>query len=88
MQTSKARCTAYCHGIMSRVKKPTEKDFSKLVRMMKFLNGTKNETLSLSADKGISTIEWHINASFAVHPDFRSHTGATMRFGGGKGCPI
>ena len=42
----------------------------------------------LSADKGISTIKWHIDASFAVHPDLRSHTGATMRFSGGKGCPI
>ena len=71
-----------------RVKKPTEKDFSKLVRMMKFLNGTKNKMLSLSADKGISTIKWHIDASFAVPPDFRSHMGASMRFAGGKGCPI
>ena len=66
-----------------QVKKPTEKDFSKLIRMMKFLNGTKNKTLLFSADKGISMITWHIDASFAVHPDFWSHTGATMRFAGG-----
>ena len=74
--------------LCTRVKKPTEKDFSKLVRMMKYLSSTVNEVLSLNAEKGISTIEWHIDASFAVHPDFRSHSGATMRFAGGKGCPF
>ena len=70
------------------MKKPTEKDFNKLVRMIKYLNSPKDETLSLSEEKGISTIEWHIDASFVVHPYFRSHTGATMRFVGGRGCPI
>jgi hypothetical protein len=74
--------------LCTRVKKPTVKDFSKLVRMMKYLNCTKDDTLSLSADEGLSTIEWFIDASFAVHPDFKSHTGASMRFGGGKGCPL
>ena len=74
--------------LCTRVKKPTEKDFEKLVRMMKYLSSTKNDVMTLSAENGISTIEWHIDASFAVHPDFRSHTGATMRFAGGKGCPI
>ena len=74
--------------LCTRVKKPTEKDFGKLIRMMKFLHSTRNDVLVLSAENGISTIEWHIDASFAVHPDFRSHTGAAMKFAGGKGCPI
>ena len=74
--------------LCTRVKKPTGKDFNKLVRMMKFLSCTVEETLTLSAKRGISTIEWHIDASFTVHPDFKSHTGALMMFGGGKGCPI
>ena len=56
--------------------------------MMKYLSSTVNEVLLLSAEKGISTIEWHIDASFAVHPDFRSHTGALMRFTGRSGYPI
>ena len=56
--------------------------------MMKFLSCTVEEVLTLSAKNGISTIEWHIDASFAVHTDFKSHTGASMMFGGGKGCPI
>ena len=70
------------------MKKPTEKDFSKLVRMMKYLDATKKDTLKLSIGNGINKLEWFIDASFAVHPDFRSHTGTTMRFGGGKGSPI
>ncbi|CAJ1967308.1 unnamed protein product [Cylindrotheca closterium] len=28
-------------------------------------------------------MKWMINASFAVHPDFKSHTGGTPSFGGG-----
>ena len=28
-------------------------------------------------------IKWYVDASFATHPDFKSHTGATMTMGGG-----
>ena len=55
---------------------------------MKFLSCTVEEVLTLSAKNGLNTVEWYIDASFAVHPDFKSHTGALMAFGGGKGCPI
>ena len=65
-----------------------EKAFSKLIRMMKYLSSTRKDTLKLSAGDGINKLEWFIDASFAVHPDFRSHTGATFRFGGGLGSPI
>ena len=34
----------------------------------------------------MSTIKWWVDASFAVHGDMKSHTGATMTLG--KGCPI
>jgi hypothetical protein len=63
-------------------------DFNKLVRMMKFLNCTVEDVLTLSAKNGLSTVEWYIDASFTVHPDFKSHAGASMMFGGGKGCGI
>ena len=56
--------------------------------MMQFLNCTLGDKLVLSAENGINTIEWHIDASFAVYPDFKSHTGATMMLAGGRGCPI
>jgi hypothetical protein len=74
--------------LCTRVKQPTEKAFSKLVRMMKYLTSTRKDTLKLSIKDGINKLEWFIDASFAVHPDFRSHTGMTMRVGGGIGSPI
>ena len=38
--------------------------------------------MTLSADD-LSVITWHVDASFAVHPDFKSHTGAVMTYGQG-----
>ena len=49
---------------------------------MKFLNGTKHKKLRLRMDN-IKCIKWYINAAFAVHADYKSHTGATMTFGEG-----
>ena len=54
--------------------------------MMKFLWTTKKDVLTLSARKGLHSVEWCIDAAFAVHPDFKSHTGATQHFVGGKGA--
>jgi hypothetical protein len=50
---------------------------------MKYLNGTKKERLKLSADN-LHVIKWFVDASFAVHPDFKSHTGAAMTMGRGS----
>ena len=49
---------------------------------MKFLNATQNDVLTLRAD-GSNVIKWHIDAAFAVHPDFKSHTGAVATLGKG-----
>ena len=70
---------AFC---TTRVQVPTEEDWDKLVRMMKFLDRTKDDLLTLKAD-GSRVAHWHVDASFAVHPDFRSHTGATFTLGEG-----
>ena len=67
------------------MKSPGKSDWSKLVRMINCLNGTINDKLTLSAGSGVHNIEWFIDSAFAVHPDFRSHTGGTMRFENGKG---
>ena len=50
--------------------------------MMKFLKGTADDVLTLSADAA-NIIRWYADASFAVHPDMRSHTGIAMTMGGG-----
>jgi len=52
------------------------------VRLLKYLNGTKADKLTLSADN-LHVVKWYVDASFAVHPDFKSHTGGIMTFGSG-----
>jgi hypothetical protein len=65
-----------------RVKDPNQADWEKLMRVMKYLNGTRNEYLTLSADD-LRVVKWYVDASFAVHPDFKSHIGAVMMLGKG-----
>jgi hypothetical protein len=47
---------------------------------MYYLNGSTDEVLFLAADDQ-HVIKWYIDASFAVHHDFRSHTGGAMSYG-------
>jgi hypothetical protein len=68
--------------LCTRVQHPTEDDRKKLRRMIQFLKGTQNEALTLKADDS-HVIKWTVDASFAVHEDFKSHTGATMTLGTG-----
>jgi hypothetical protein len=68
--------------LCTRVKDPNQADWEKLMRVMKYLNGTRNEYLTLSADD-LRVVKWYVDASFAVHPDFKSHTGAVMMLGKG-----
>jgi hypothetical protein len=68
--------------LCTRVRRPIEDDWSKLVRLIKYLNGTRKDKLYLTA-ANLHTIMWHVDAAFAVHPDFKSHTGGVMTLGGG-----
>ena len=68
--------------LCTQVKSPNESDWEKLVRLIKFLNGTRNKKLTLSADD-LRIIKWFVDAAFAVPPDFKSHTGGNMTFGQG-----
>ena len=69
--------------LTTRVKEPTEQDWFKLLRMMKCLKSTKKEMLTLSADN-LHMMKWFADASFAVHPDMKSHTGCNMTMGQGS----
>ena len=71
--------------LCTRVKKPTDDDWKKLVRLMKYLNGSRDEVLFLAADD-LHVLKWYVDASFAVHGDFKSHTGGAMSYG--TGVPI
>lgn len=74
--------------LCAQVQKPKEKDWSQLVRHVKWLYETKDDVMTFDASKGLNNFEWCVDASFAVHPDFRTHTCGSRRFSGGRGCPI
>jgi hypothetical protein len=68
--------------LSTRVKGPDEDDYKKLARTLKYLRGTLYMPLTLEADD-INVIKWYVDASFAVHPDMKSHTGGAMTLGKG-----
>ena len=72
-------------GLCTRVQKPNQDDWKKLIRLLKYINGTREDKLILSADD-LHTLLWSIDASFGVHHDFKSHTGGALTLG--RGCPI
>ena len=71
--------------LCTRVKDPNEDDWKKLLRLLHYIKGSINDVLILRADD-LTVIKWYVDASFAVHQDFKSHTGASMTFG--NGAPI
>ena len=68
--------------LCSRVSKSTSEDWRKLKRVLKFLKQTLHEKRVVGADNLLELFTW-IDASYAVHPDARSHTGGVMSMGWG-----
>ena len=68
--------------LTTRVQGPDVDDWKKLGRCLRYLRATRKLPLTLCCDPA-GVIQWWIDASFAVHPDMRSHTGATMSLGKG-----
>ena len=50
--------------------------------MLQFLKETVKDKLMLRAH-GSGCLEWHCDAAFTWHDDFRSHTGSTFLMGNG-----
>lgn len=69
--------------LSSRVTKSTIRDWTKLMRIIRYLKGTRDLYLRLKPGDGILSIFAFVDASFAVHHDFKSHTGAVITFGTG-----
>jgi hypothetical protein len=69
--------------LTTRVTQPDNDDWNKLTRAIRYLRDSKDLYLTLEADEGID-VKWWIDASFAVHPDMRSHTGGTLSLGKGS----
>ena len=68
--------------LATRVQRPNDSDWKKLIRLIKYLHSTKKWHKTLKADS-LRIIKHYVDASFAVHPDFRSHTGSMMTMGDG-----
>lgn len=73
--------------LATRTSEPTENDWSKLIKILVFLKATQDEVTSMKADD-TQTIKWYVDAAFAVHKDYKSHTGATMTLGEGVLCSV
>eukprot|EP00978_Attheya_sp_CCMP212_P019401 scaffold54368_cov48-Attheya_sp.AAC.1 len=48
----------------------------------KMYNATQDNVTTLEADD-TQSMQWHIDAAFAVHGDYKSHMGATLTLGKG-----
>jgi hypothetical protein len=68
------------------VKAPDQDNWGKLVRVLKYLNGTRYMKLILSADEMRFTIHWYMDGSHQVHEDCRGQIGCLMTMG--KGAAI
>jgi hypothetical protein len=58
-----------------------------LIKSLVFLKATQDEVTAMKADD-TQSIKWYVDAAFAVHKDFKSHTGATMTLREGTLCSI
>jgi hypothetical protein len=68
--------------LCTRVKCPSQSDYCKLTRVIKYLRRTISIPLVLGWD-GSGQLKWSVDASFAIHKDMRSHTGAILSLGQG-----
>ena len=66
--------------LSKRVSNPTQEDWRKLQRALNYLDNTKTQCLRLGMTTPM-TIRTYIDASFAVHSDFKSHTGICITMG-------
>jgi hypothetical protein len=68
--------------LSSRVQAPDRDDYKKLRRVMQYIRGSLDQVRTMEAD-GTGLAKWWIDASFAVHPDMRGHTGGVLSLGKG-----
>jgi histone deacetylase 1/2 len=68
--------------LATRVQAPDDDDWKKLERVFRYLNGTTELGIILTADPSPHVIA-HIDASYGVHGDFKSHSGMVISLGAG-----
>ena len=68
--------------LTTRVQSPDEDDMNKLIRVLKYLNGSKDLGIVLRADKPF-VVHAYIDASYGVHDDGKSHSALAITLGAG-----
>ena len=68
--------------LTTRVKGPDTDNWRKLCHLVEYLRSTCGLPLILVAN-GTGVLSWYVDASFAVHPDMKGHTGGAMTMGTG-----
>ena len=81
----KPECLVVTSMLASRVHCATEQDWSKLERLLVYINSTRDIPLCLEMDSTYPVrISASIDSSHATHGDYRGHTGVYITLG--KGC--
>ena len=62
--------------------KPQRDDYNKLIGTVQYIRGTQNLGVTFEVHEPIHVIAY-IDASFAIHPDMKSHTGCVITLGKG-----
>jgi hypothetical protein len=68
--------------LVRRVQAPDSDDWDKMVRLIQYIRGTKGYGIRLSGEVNLSVTAF-IDASYGVHWDLKSHTGAVITLGKG-----
>ena len=71
--------------LTTRVREPDVDDWRKLEHLMEYIKSTNNMPLILGGNNS-GVLNWYVDASFAVHPNMRGHTGGGLTMG--RGFPI
>jgi len=68
--------------LCTRVSEPDLDDWNKLRRVLQYLRGTIDLTLTMGADDITEMKSW-VDVSYGIHDDCKSHTGGVMSWGWG-----
>jgi hypothetical protein len=78
----RADCLCATMFLTTRVQCATQQDWFKLQRLLRYVNGTRQLGTVLQRTH-VNQVRAHVDASFAVHEDMKSHTGVWITLGRG-----
>ena len=74
-------CLTTVAFLATRVSKCTDQDWEKLIRLLKYVNATKERGIVLRPGRDGIIVKVYVDASYGVHPDGKSHTGCCIVVG-------